>query len=159
MSIDSVMPSNHLIYVTPLPPTTFSCLQSFPSSGSFPISQLLASGSQSLLEPLLQLLFQSFQWYSGLIFFRIDEFDLLAVQGNLKSLLQYHNRKVSILQCLTFLMVQISHPYTTTGKTIALTIWALERITFLNWRMALVQWLNMGIGRRGGCVKRFVYLS
>src|SRR5574341_1092692 len=60
---------------------------------------------------------------SGLISFRIDWFDLLAVQGTLKSLLQYHSSKASILQCSAFFMVQFSHPYMTTGKTIALTRW------------------------------------
>ena len=61
--------------------------------------------------------------YSGLISFRIDWFDLLAVQGTLKSLLQHHYLKVSILQCSVFFMVQLSHPYMTTGKIIALTKW------------------------------------
>ena len=61
--------------------------------------------------------------YSGLISFRIDWLDLLAVQGTLKSLLQYHSSKVSVLWCSAFLMVQLSHPYMTTGKTIALTRW------------------------------------
>ena len=61
--------------------------------------------------------------YSGLISFRIDWFDLLAVQGTLKSLLQHHSSKASILQHSTFFIVQLSHPYMTTGKTIALTIW------------------------------------
>ena len=60
--------------------------------------------------------------YSGLIFFRIDWFDFLAVQGTLKSLLQHHNSKASVLQCVAFFMVQLSHPYLTTGKTIPLTI-------------------------------------
>ena len=59
--------------------------------------------------------------YSGLISFRIDWFDLFAIQGTLKSLLQHHSSKASILQCLAFFMVQLSHPYMTTGKTIALT--------------------------------------
>ena len=62
--------------------------------------------------------------YSGLISFRMDWLDLLAVQGILKSLLQHHSSKASILWCSVFFMVQLSHPYTTTGKTIALTIWA-----------------------------------
>ena len=65
--------------------------------------------------------------YSGLISFRIDWFDLLAVQGTLKSLLQHHSSKASILQCSAFFMVQLSHPYKTTGKTIALSRW-----TFVN---------------------------
>ena len=60
--------------------------------------------------------------YSGLISFRIDWFDLLAVQGTLKSLFQHHNLKASVLQRLTFFVVQLSHPYMTTGKTIALTV-------------------------------------
>ena len=63
--------------------------------------------------------------YSGLISFRIDWFELLAVQGTLKSLLQQHSSKVSILQCSTFFTVRLSHPYMTTGKTIALTRWTL----------------------------------
>ena len=62
--------------------------------------------------------------YSGLISFRMDWLDLLAVQGTLKSLLQHHSSKASILQCLTFFIVQLSHPYMTTGKAIALTRWA-----------------------------------
>ena len=63
--------------------------------------------------------------YSGLISFTIDWFDLLAVQGTLKSLLQHHNSKASILQCPSFLMVPLSHLYMTTEKTVALTIWSL----------------------------------
>ena len=62
--------------------------------------------------------------YSGLISFRIAWFDLFAVQGTLRCLLQQHNSKASILQCSTFFMVQLSHLYMTTGKTIALTMWA-----------------------------------
>ena len=61
--------------------------------------------------------------YSGLIFFRVDWLDLLAVQGTLKSLLQHHSSKASILWCSAYFMVQLSHPYVTTGKTIALTRW------------------------------------
>ena len=71
-----------------------------------------------------QLQHQSFNEYSGLISFRIDWFDLLAVQGTLKNLLQHHSSKVSIFWCSAFFMVQLSHPYMTTGKTIALTRWA-----------------------------------
>ena len=65
--------------------------------------------------------------YSGLISFRIDWFKLLAVQGTLKSLLQHHSSKASVLQCSVFFMVQLSHPYVTTGKTIALTMWTFDR--------------------------------
>ena len=71
----------------------------------------------------LQLQHQSFQWIWVLISFRMDWLDLLAVQGTLKNLLQHHSSKASILQRSAFFMVQLSHPYMTTGKTIALTKW------------------------------------
>ena len=71
--------------------------------------------------------------YSGLTFFRIDWFDLLAVQGTLKDLFQHHSLKASILQCSAFFMAQLSHPYMTTGKTIALT-----RRTFVGKVMSLL---------------------
>ena len=71
--------------------------------------------------------------YSGLISFRIDWFDLFAVQGTLKSLLQHHSLKASILQCSAFFMIQLSHLYMTTGKTMALTIW-----TFVSKVMSLL---------------------
>ena len=97
----------------------FSHLQSFPASGSFPVSQLFASGGQSIgvsastsVPPMNT---------QGLISFRMDWLDLLAVQGTLKSLLQHHSSKASILQHSAFYIVQLSHPYMTTGKTIALT--------------------------------------
>ena len=108
-----------------------SCLQSFPASGSFQMSQLFASGGQSI---------KSFSFstspskeYSGLISFRMDWLDLLAVQGTLKSLLQHHSSKASILRCSAFFIVQLSHPYMTTGKTIALT-----RQTFVGKVMSLL---------------------
>ena len=114
MPIELVMPSNHLILsVIPSPPA------SIPTSGIFPVSWLFLLGSK-VLEFQLQ---HQFNEYSGLISFRIDWFDLLVVQRNLKSLLQYHSSKASILQCLAFSIVQLSHPYMTTGKTIALIIW------------------------------------
>ena len=96
-----------------------SHLQSFPASVCFPINQFFASGGQSIG-------FSSFSIrtsteYSGLISFRMDWLDLLAVQGTLKSLLQYHSSKASILQHLAFFTVQLSHPYLTTGKAIALS--------------------------------------
>ena len=93
-----------------------SCPQSFPASGSFQMSQLFTSGGQSLsfnISPSNE--------HPGLISFRMDWLDLLAVQGTLKSLLQHHSSKASILQHSTFFIVQLSHPYMTTGKTIALT--------------------------------------
>ena len=96
-----------------------SCLQSFPASGSFPMSQLFASGGQSAAVSASAS--SPSNEYSGLVFLRIDWFDLLAVQGILKRLLLYHNSKTSIVQCSAFFIVQLSHPYMTTGKTIALT--------------------------------------
>ena len=98
-----------------------SCPQSFSASGSFPVSWLFASGGQKVLE--LQLQHQSFQWIFRVDFFRIDWFDFLAVQETLKTLLQHHNSNASILLCLAFFMVQLSHLYMTTGKTTAFTIW------------------------------------
>ena len=81
-------------------------------------------------------LWQKANEYSGLISFRIEWFDLLAVQGTLKSLLQHHSPKASILQHSVFFMIQLSHPYTTTGKTIALTRWTFAgKVTFLLFNM------------------------
>ena len=97
-----------------------SCLQSFPASGSSQMSQLFMSGGQCW----------SFSFnirppneYSVLISFRMGWLDLLAVQGTLKNLLQHHSSKASILWHSAFFIVQLSHPYMTTGKTIALTRW------------------------------------
>ena len=91
--------------------------------------------------------------YSGQISFRIDWYDLLAVQGTLKSLLQRHSSKASILQCSAFFMVQLSHPYMITGKTIAWTIWTLSLlfnmlsrffIAFLpRSKCLLISWLHL----------------
>ena len=96
-----------------------SCLQSLPVSGSFPTAF-----------PIRWPKHWSFGFsigpsneYSGLISFRIDWFDVLAVQGTLKSLLQHHHSEASILRCSAFFMVQLSHPYMTPGKIIALTMW------------------------------------
>ena len=101
------MPSNHLILCHPL----LLCLQSFPASGAFQMSQFFSSGGQSIgfsISPSNE--------YSGLISFRMDWLDI-------KSLLQHHSSKASILQCSAFFTVQLSHPYMTTGKTIALSRW------------------------------------
>ena len=95
-----------------------SCFQSFPASGSIQMSQFFASGGQSFsfsISPSNE--------YSGLISFRMDWLDLLAVQGTLKSFLQHHSSKASILWHSAFFIVQLSHPYMTTGKTITLTRW------------------------------------
>ena len=110
---DAIQPSHPLL--SPSPPA-FNLSQ---HQGLF---QWVSSSHQvaKVLELLLQ--HQPFQWiYSGLISFRIDWFDLLSVQGPLKSLFQLHNSKASIFQHSAFFMVQLSHPYINTGKTIALT--------------------------------------
>ena len=100
--------------------TPFSfCFQSFPTSGSFPMNQVRWPNWLFSNNP--------FNEYSRLISFRIDWFDLLALQVTLKSLLQNHNSKASILQLSVFCRVHLSHLYTTTGKTIALTIWIFVR--------------------------------
>ena len=96
-----------------------SRLQSFPSSGALPVSQFFSSGGQKCWS--FSFIISPSNKYSGLISFRIDWFDLLAVQGTLKSLLQHHRWKASILQHSTFFMVRLSHQYMTTGETLALT--------------------------------------
>ena len=96
-----------------------SCLQSFPASGSFQMSQLFAPCGQRIGVSVSTSVLPMNQ--SGLISFRMDWLDLLAVQRTLKSLLQYHSSKASILRCSAFFIVQLSHPYMTNGKTIALT--------------------------------------
>ena len=97
------------------------CLQSFSASGSFLMSQLFASGGQSI-GVSASISVSPTNEHQGLISFRMDWLDLLAGQGTLKSLLQYHSSKASILHHSVFFIVQLSHPYMTTGKTIALTI-------------------------------------
>ena len=127
MSFESMMPSNHLILCYPLflPPSIFPSIRVFskesvlhnrwPKYWSFSFS----------ISPSNE--------YSGLNFFRIDWFDLLAIQVTLKSLLQYHSSKATILQCSAFFMTQLSHLYMTTGKTIASI-----RQTFVSKVMALL---------------------
>ena len=105
-------------------------LQSFPASGSFPMSQLFLLGGQIWN---FSFSISPSNGYSGLISFRIDWFDLLAVQGTLKSLLQYHGSKALILHCSDFFIVQFSYTYMTTAKTIALT-----RQTFVGKVMSLL---------------------
>ena len=105
----------HLTISSPVVPFS-SCPQSFPASESFPMAQFFTLGGQSFsfnISPSNE--------YPGLISFRMDWLDLLAVQGTLGSLLQCHSSKASILLPSAFFIVQLSHPYMTTGKTIALT--------------------------------------
>ena len=112
-----------------------SCLQSFPASGSFQMSQFFASGGQSIGVS------GSASEYSGRISFRMDWLDLHAVQGTLKSLLQHHSSKASILWRSVFFIVQLSYPYMTTGKIRALTRWTFVgkvRSLFFNMLSRLV---------------------
>ena len=117
MSIESAMPSNHLILCHPLLLLTsiFPVILVFSNESALRIRWPKYWGFSFSIRPTNE--------YSGLISFRTDWFDLLAVQGTLKSLLQHHSLKASILQCSAFFMVQLSHLYMTTGNTIALTIW------------------------------------
>ena len=114
-SIVLMMPSNHLILCHPLLllPSIFPSIRVFSKESVLPIRWPVYWSFSFNISPSNE--------YSGLIYFRIDWFDLLAVQRILKSLLQHHSSKASILWCLDFFTVQLSHPYMTTGKTIALT--------------------------------------
>ena len=116
MYIELVMLSNHLILCNHLPllPSIFPSINVFSSESALPIRWPKYYSFSFSIGPSNE--------YSGFISFRIDWFDLLAVQGSLKSLLQHQNLKASILWHSDFFMVQLSHPYMTTGKTIALTI-------------------------------------
>ena len=106
------------------------CLQSFLASESFPVSQFFTLDGQSIGVSALASFLPN---QSGLVSFRIDWLALLVVQGTFKSLLQHHSSKASVLQCSAFFIVQISHPYMTTGETIALT-----RQTFVGKVMSLL---------------------
>ena len=115
MSIESVMPPNHLILCHPLLllPSIFPNIRVFSSESALHIRWPKYWSFSFSISPSNE--------YSGLISFRMDWLDLFAIQGTLKSLLQHHSSKASILRCSAFFIVQLSHPYMTTGKTIALT--------------------------------------
>ena len=117
MSIESVMPSNHLILCHPLPllPSIFPSIKIFSNESALRIRWPKYWSFRFSISPSNE--------YSGLISFRMDWFDLLAVQGTLKSLVQHHSSKAAILQHSAFSIVQLSHLYMTTGKAIALTRW------------------------------------
>ena len=117
MYVESVMPSNHLILCHPLllPPSVFPSIWVFSNQSVLLIRWPKYWSFNFSISPSNE--------YSGLISFRMDWLDLLAVQGTLKSLFQHHSSKASILRCSAFFMVQLSHRYMTTGKTIALTRW------------------------------------
>ena len=127
MSIKSVMPSNYLILCHPLLllPSIFPSIRVFSNESVLHIRWPKFWSFSFNISPSNE--------HPGLISFKMDWLDLLAVQGTLKSLLQHHSSKASILRCSAFFMVQLSHPYMTTGKTIALTRW-----TFVGKAMSLL---------------------
>ena len=139
MSIESVMPSNHLTFCCPLLilPSVFPSIRVFSNESALHIRwPKYCSFSFSISPPNENL---------GLISFRMDWLDLIAVQGTLKSLLLHHSSKASVLQCLAFFMVHLSCLYMTTGKTIVLTIWAFVRKVIpllLNMLSRLPWWLR-----------------
>ena len=130
MSIELVIPSDHLIPCHPLllPPSIFPGIRGFSDHSVLHVRWPKYWSFSFSISPSSE--------YSGLISFRMDWLDLLAVQGALKSLLEHHSSKASILLHSAFWIVQLSHPYMTTGKTIALTRW-----TFVGKVMSLI--LNM----------------
>ena len=115
LSIESVMPSNDLILCPPLLllPSILSSIRVFSNQSALCIRWPIYWSFSFTISPFYE--------YSGLISFRMDWLDLLAVQRTLKIFLQHHSSKASVLKCSAFLMVQLSHPYMTTGKMIALT--------------------------------------
>ena len=117
MSIELVMPSSHLILCHPfvLLPSIFPSIRVFSNESTLHIRWPKYWSFSFSISPSSE--------HPGLISFRMDWLDLLAVQGTLKSLHQHHSSKASILQRSAFFIVQLSHPYMTTGKTIALTVW------------------------------------
>ena len=120
MSIELVMPSNHLIFCCPLlRPSIFPSIRVLSNKSALCIRWPKYWNFSFSMSPSNE--------YSGLISFRMDWLDLLAVQETLKSLLQHHGSKASILQCPTLFMVELSHPYMTTRKAIVLTIWTFIR--------------------------------
>ena len=126
MSIRSVMPSNHLILCHPLLllPSIFPSIRVFSDESALHIWWPKYWSFSFSISPSNE--------HSGLVAFRMDWLDLLAVQGTLKSLLQHHSSKASILWCSVFFIVQLSHPYMTTGETIALTRWTfVDKVMYL----------------------------
>ena len=136
MSIESVMPSNHLILCRPLLllPSIFPNIRVFSNEPALHIRWPKYWSFSFSISPSNE--------HPGLICFRMDWLELLAVQGTLKSLLQHHSSKASILWCSALFIVQLSHPYMTTGKTIALTRQNFDvYITFLpRSKSLLISW-------------------
>ena len=164
MSIELVRPSNHLILCHPLflLPSIFPSIRVFSSESALHI-RWPKYWSFSFFFFSWSFSFFFFSWsfsfnispsneYSGLISRRIDWFDLLSVQGTLKNLLQHHSSKASILWCSAFFIVQLSHPYMTPGKTIALTRW-----TFVGKVMSLH--FNMQVGHSSSSRSKCLLIS
>ena len=130
MSIESVMPSNHLILCRSLLllPSIFPSIRIFSNESILHMRWPQYWSFSFNISPSNE--------HPGLISFRMDWLDLLAVQGTLKSLLHHHSSKASILRHSAFFIVQLSHPYMTTGKTMALTRWTfVDKVTFLLFNM------------------------
>ena len=136
MSIESVMPSNHLIlcHLLLLSPSIFPSIRVFSNESVLPIRWPKYWSFSFSISPSNE--------FSGLISFRMDWLDLLAVQGTLKSLLQHHSSKASILWHSAFFIVQLSHPYMTTGNTVAFT-----RQTFVGKVMSLLLKMHFRVRR------------
>ena len=134
MSIESVMPSSHLILCHPLLllPSIFPSIRVFSNESALRIRWQKDWSFSFNIHPSNE--------HPGLISFRMDWLDIIAVQGTLKSLLQHHSSKASILLCSAFFIVQLSHPYMITGKTIALTRWTfVDKVMSLLFHM--LSWL------------------
>ena len=142
------MPFSHLILCHPLllPPSIFPSIRVFSSESVLHIRQPKYWSFSFSISPSNE--------YLGLISFRMDWLDLLVVQGTLKSLLQHHSAKASLFLHSAFFMVQLSHPYMTNGKTIALTIW-----TFVGRVMYLFRWSYIGCIYINKCNILFMYWS
>ena len=145
MSIESVMPSNYLILCCPLLllPSIFPSIRVFSNESVLPIRWPKYWSFSFSINPSNE--------FSGLTSFSIDWFDLLAVQGTLKNLLQHHSSKTSILRCSAFFTVQLSHPYMTTEKTIALPRWTfVDKVMSLLFNM--LSRLDIGFLSRSKCL-------
>ena len=145
MSIESVMPTYHFIHCHPLllSPSTIPSIRVFSNESVLHIRWTTYWSFSFSISPSKE--------YSGLISFRMDWLGLLAVQGTLKSLLQHHSSKASILRCSAYFIVQLSHPYMTTGKTIALTRWTtVDQVMSLLFNM--LTWLVLAFLPRCECL-------
>ena len=141
MSIESVMPSEYLILCHPLLllPSIFPSIRVFSNESVLHIRWLKNWSFSFSISPSNE--------YSGQISFRMDWLDLLPIQGTLKCLIQHHSSKTSVFQCSPFFLVQLSHPYRTTGKSIALTRW-----TFVSKIMSLLFMLVIAFLPRSKCL-------